>query len=117
MKAYRVPNAPAGERWQRTQAEAQAIARQHGATWLGVDIPNDQRGLIAWLNERTASAVARGATLVEHQEPAAIVRPEPPEPRAIGRITDEAFEALPLAYQLHLAALALENARSRLRPA
>lgn len=31
------------------------------------------------------------------------------------RITDEAFEALPLPYQLHLAALALENARGRLK--
>lgn len=47
MKLYRVPDAPPGERWQRTQDDARKLGK-----FEGVEVPTDQRGLLAFLNER-----------------------------------------------------------------
>lgn len=92
-----------------------------------LDIPTDSHGLVCFLNDLVASVQAdasvgnrmRAIAIQEAQEPdpASLELTRPPKapqaPAEPPRITDEAFEALPLPYQLHLAALALENARTR----
>lgn len=95
--------------WLGTQAEAKAASKEHGLPWNECDVPTDKAGLMAFL--------------AEHQvgKPSGIARPIAPPPVAdtskpgLAPMPEDAFEALPLAMQLHLAALALENARSRLK--
>lgn len=108
MRFYYIASAPAAIRWQRTQDEARATAKEHGGHFEPVEVPTDQRGLLVFLNaneelDRTASAA-----------PAPDV-PPPVEPKpCVARQSlqlDEDFDALPLARQLDLAARAMENAR------
>ena len=103
-----------------------------------LDIPTDTQGLVAFLNDLVACTRAYDAEtarraeveqdLEKRVEAFQEARGRQPHPFAVEmgrkqlqeaaeapRITDEAFEALPLPYQLHLAALAVENARSKVR--
>lgn len=36
--------------WAGTQADAKALAREHGLAWREVDVPTDKAGLMAFLN-------------------------------------------------------------------
>lgn len=76
-----------------------------------ITVRTDTQGLVRFLNELVPEASLE-AEVPEAPPIERTVLPPIPEP---AKITDEAFEALPLAYQLHLGALALENARSRLK--
>lgn len=51
MKAYRVPDAPAGSRWQYTQADARAKAKEAGGKFEQLEIPNDSKGRLQHLND------------------------------------------------------------------
>ena len=85
-------------RWSGTQADART-----DGSFEQVDVPTDKPGLIAFLNGRDCPEHAATPPQVEQSATA--------EP-----MTEDAFEALPLAMQLHLAALALENARDQIKP-
>lgn len=90
-----------------TQKLADTVAERDGSgkgNWQCIDVPTDKPGLINWLNDRQLEA------------------PHTNSPRPIGTssakvepMTEDVFETLPLAMQLHLAALALENARDRVK--
>lgn len=85
--------------WRGTQADARQINKQFTCE----DVPTDKAGLLAWLNENCgprSEPVQAQPVLVTHTEP----------------MTEDTFEALSLPMQLHLACLALENARARLKP-
>lgn len=119
MKAYRVPTAAPGERWQRTQDEAKALARKldpnivtRGAVgWHLQEVPTDSRGLVAFLNQQEDAAQALGE-IRQITAPPPAAEPPPPAPYVARSLQlDEEFDALPLARQLDLAARAMENAR------
>lgn len=74
MKLYRIPAAPLGVRWQRTQDEAKAIKREHGGTFEPVEVPTDQRGLVAFINELEAEMGA--APSHRRPEPEAGAKPK-----------------------------------------
>ena len=96
--------------WAGTQDQARKLARERGTDWNTVDVPTDKPGLIAWLNENFRHT----------PHPVAASEPGesefPPIDSKVGRLDDETFTALPLAHQLHLAALAVENAREKIKP-
>lgn len=58
MKLHYVKNAPIGERWQGTQADAKGLARRHdrnlvtrgAGNWAPRDVPTDKEGLLQFLN-------------------------------------------------------------------
>lgn len=124
MRFYRTDDA----QWFATQAEAKAHAKRLGTRWGPVDVPTEKPALLAWLAAQAAPspetllgpqgdiAVALGAEPAEPvlSEALATIR-EPATPQAdYAHATvalDTAFAAAPLAQQLTLAALALENAR------
>lgn len=107
-----------------------------------LDVPTDTQGLVAFLNDLVACTSAYASVsdrmrieaevdrqVEERVQAFQEARGRQPHPFAVEmgrkqlqeaaeapRITDEAFEALALPYQLHLAALAVENARGRLKP-
>jgi hypothetical protein len=79
---------------------------------------------VRWLNEQLATPDDR-----REEVQASWTGPHPfkravtttfaaPAPAGVkcASVTDDMFEALPLAYQLHLAALAMENARDKIKP-
>ncbi len=87
--------------WAGTQASA-------GKGHTQVDVPTDKPGLLEWLNndhavevpanaERDAEFVERVATIPTYTEQSVAI--------------DDEWDKLPLARQLHFAALAMENAR------
>jgi hypothetical protein len=92
-----------------------------------VDVPTDTQGLVTFLNDLTVTW-GDGEDHELHEGEPVDTRPQgfpqyaidhakaPQEALSSPRIDEEAFEALPLPFQLHLAALALENARGRLKP-
>ena len=95
----------------RTWAGTQADAKARGKDFDTIEVPTDKPGLLSFLNQQ--------ANAVEDLRP--VVAPAPvatiaPSYSDQSVATDEAFEALPLARQLHLAALALENARTAIKP-
>lgn len=63
MKLYRA----AGHLWLGTQAEAKAVAREHGTKWTAVDVPTDKPGLIAWLNDEGRVIPATEPDILEPQ--------------------------------------------------
>jgi hypothetical protein len=67
-----------------------------------VEVPTGKPELLEWLNFHGVDALHLGN--------------EPVTTGATVPVTDEAFEALPLPKQLHLAALALETARDKIKP-
>lgn len=88
-------------RWYGTQADAKASGRP----FVQREVPIDKPGLLAWLNNNSVSADPVIADI--RREPEPVYNPGaqiPVQP-------DDGFEQLPVAQQLHLACLALENAR------
>ena len=83
MKAYHIPAAPAGTRWQRTQDDAKASARANGP-WSAIDIPTDQQGLLRFINELEQKAEKRPGKEVTDAAGEASIGPAvpPPEPAA-----------------------------------
>lgn len=119
MRFYYVPAAPATDRWHRTQDDARRAARSAsggGASVFDiVEVPTDQKGLLHYLTEREI-----GDEMVRLGVTAAYVDASPPAPAAPSVALqslqmDEAFDALPLARQLHFAAIAMENARASIK--
>ena len=93
-----------------TQAEAKDSKRP----WKQVDIPTDKTGLMAYVNAlKTVTDISvitpEPDRYVSHSEPS------PPTYTEVSIKIDESFEELPLAQQLTLACLALENARKGIR--
>lgn len=90
-----------------TQKLADTVAHRDGSgkgNWKQIDVPIDKPGLINWLNNRQIEAPPTA-------EPSSVAPSSPTaEP-----IREDTFEALPLPVQLHLAALAIENARDRVK--
>lgn len=117
MRLYVTPSG----RWAGTQADARALAREEGTGFEQREVPTDKEGLLCFLNCHAVKAMSDGAAamiapaLPVPPAPAAPQAPPAPSYAATSLATDEAFEALPLARQLHLAALALENARGRIK--
>jgi hypothetical protein len=91
-----------------TQADAKAVNR----VFEQIDIPTDKPGLMAFvqgLYEQIDNAYPAATPI----EPALV---EPPKPCPVQQSInfDEQFDELPLAHQLHFAAIAMENAREAL---
>ena len=92
-----------------TQADARAINKQ----FEQIDIPTDKAGLMAYvqdLMDQVGASEAPAAVSVPVQAPA------PPSYAHYSVKLDEEFEKLPIAHQLHFAAMAMENARSLVTP-
>lgn len=110
-------------RYYGTQAEARSAAKENGVKFAPeqdtVEVPTDKEGLIAYLN-RLASQIPHElnahdefTTVVERQDPPV----EAPRGWSVAETSlgfDDAFEQMPLARQLHFAAIACENAREQL---
>ena len=103
-----------------TQADAKAIDR----AFVQVDVPTDKAGLMSYINDLLSQIAAASNEPPANAEAApqtVTASPAPPITRVEPNYTersikiDEMFEELPLGKQLHLACLALENARSRLK--
>jgi len=93
-------------RWAGTQADVRCLARADVTGWSARQVPTDKQGLIDFLNDRRPDRESEDAAPDDNAPPpAALSHAE------ASLASDVAFEALPLARQLHLAALALETAR------
>lgn len=105
MKFYEVET-DEGPRLVGTQLDAKKFTK-HART---VEIPTDKEGLMKYVNELRAFAVAEGELNVE-----ATIAKEPATAKtgytewSVG--LDEAFDKLPLAHKLDFAAKAMEAAR------
>lgn len=98
-----------------TQQEARALCREAELPFVAeiyaVDVPTDKAGLIDWLNaQRPTAPQFISQVSAEGEQPVERYLPTSYAQRSVELDAD--FEALPLAHQLHLAALALENART-----
>jgi hypothetical protein len=99
--------------YEHTQGGYWELPGQQSKSASRVDIPSTPVALCAWLNERRVPL-----NMPLHQpepEPA----PIPAAPRLISYTEqsvswDELFPKLPIAHQLHFAAMAMENAREAL---
>lgn len=128
MKFYRA-NTEGGPRLESTQAEAKAL----DPNFERIDIPTDHDGLKAYvqalwdenhqLRQGGVVSVAPpvGELPEEHEEQAPAPLPTASAPREAPYTTqaisfEDGFAAMPLALQLHYAALALENARTAIKP-
>lgn len=105
MRLYRTPLG----QWAGTQADARTFKATHGVDFALIEVPTDKAGLLAFLNKHEVGATKRPAA------PELDTSPTPPSQRPTP-LTEDAFEALPLPMQLHLATLALENARDQIKP-
>lgn len=104
----------------------QAQAKELDASFKPLEIPTDKDGLKKFaevLFNRNPSAVAAATDAEEAlpapETPKVEVEPAPPKPAPYAEVSikiEEAFENLPLAQQLHFAAIAMENARSAIKP-
>lgn len=106
MNLYQTKNGT----WAGTQALAAAAALEDGSgkgNWQPVEVPTHKPGLINWLN-------AQRNNQDQERNPAPLEHSSPRKPQALEPMTEDDFEALPLAMQLHLAALAVENARDKI---
>lgn len=110
MRLYRNDDMTAEQQWFGTQDEANKACGR--GAWELVEVPTDKPGLIAFLN----ALVDPRAQVPAAPAPIAAQASTEPRPFEVSLATDDAFEALPLPRQLHLAAIALENARSRIKP-
>lgn len=118
MIFYTAKDSQGHTHWETTQENARAVNK----TFEKVDVPVDKPGLHVWLN-----ATQQRIDELEQQIPlgdigwSATPNPpfedKPPKPESYtersNRFEDE-FDKMPLALQLHFAALAMENARERL---
>lgn len=108
MKLYRTSAGFHG-----TQAEAKSFSKEYEQ----VEVPTDKPGLIAYLNQMHNAQQDREdefTAIVERQDPEV-----PGEDTVVSHAQrtvdlDSAFLAAPLGQQLTLAAIAVENARSRI---
>lgn len=58
MKAYLIPQAPDGDRWQRTQDDVRLMAKHHGGlAWSPVELPTTHQSWIDFLNEHDRMVV------------------------------------------------------------
>lgn len=94
-----------GDQLAGTQADAKAL----DPSFTQVDIPTDKAGLMAYVNELLATPKSEPVPPPPPPAPVQI----PPSYTEVSIKIDEVFENLPLSQQLHLAALALENARKK----
>lgn len=107
------------ERIVGTQADARAVS----PSFVQTDVPTDKAGLMAYVQDLMDKAAEAPAPDPEPDAAPSEEAPPPPCPPVPPPVPytqrsldiDEIFENLPLAHQLHLAALAMENARSRLK--
>ena len=114
MRLYRNDSMIAAAQWAGTQDDANKLFGR--GRWELVEVPTDKPGLIAWLNALSADAPQAAPETAPQSPPAPPQASIEPPAYVVSLATDEAFLALPLPHQLHLAALAVENARSRIRP-
>ena len=116
MNFYQVTHPETGvAQLARTQDEARQINRH----FEKVDVPTDARGLCAYINELLAGGQTREAAPAPAPAPASVPAPVPAAPPAVPYAVqsasfEDAFENMPLAMQLHFAALAMEAARSKI---
>ena len=110
MKLYQSPDGT----WTGTQADAKAHARDNATTWKEVEVPVDKAGLMAFLNRhKVGGSVAAPVVFPAFSPPAAAPVAAPVYgDRSIA--IDDAWDGLPLSRQLHFAALAMEEARSKI---
>lgn len=140
MKLYTTP----GGQWAGTEKDWKAALKAEGIdakTYDGrrqIEIPTDKAGLMEFLTFYNVNVIDPGAhpaieavgggasppapssAAVDVEALRALHNPEAaPPPPTVPSTTmsdlDELFEAAPLARQLHLASLACENARNRIR--
>lgn len=97
-----------------TQADARAIDRN----FVQVDIPTDKAGLRGYIQDLLTEIdeLRLGAGRETTPGTGATSATQPPAPSYVQQSVnlDEQFDKLPLAHQLHFAAIAMENARDRL---
>lgn len=111
---------PAG-RWAGTQAEAKELAREEASGWEQRDVPTDKDGLLSFLNAHAVDAMHGDArAMIEahaNQEPtpAPTSAPAPVTYADRSLAIEDAWDALPLATQLHFAARAVERARTAIK--
>lgn len=97
MKTYYLPEAPAGARFQRTQSDAKAVAKNTGSSWAPRDVPTVQSELVGFLNDLERDGAASPHLPFASHSPAERVEepeatPVPPKPHNApqppsGRIT------------------------------
>lgn len=103
-----------------TQVDAKRLAKERGTSFEQVDVPTDKAGLMDYINQLKIDVSAelhRGATeAVDSFNRGMAVADAHPQQDPIKQSiqTDEDFEKLPIARQLHFAAIAMENAREAL---
>lgn len=102
----------------KTQDEARKINRDY----TKIDIPTDATGLMAAIQELLTiadAAILNQSSSAAEPMPAPAPAPAPPKQQSYSERSvqiDELFMHLPLPHQLSLAAVALETARSHLKP-
>lgn len=104
----------------------QAQAKELDASFKPLEIPTDKDGLKKFAevllnrNPSAVDAVTASEVAPQVQEsPKQEAEPAQPKPAPYAEVSikiEEAFENLPLAQQLHFAAIAMENARSAIKP-
>jgi hypothetical protein len=110
MRLYRIDHISGRTTWYGTQADASAAAKLFSTPWELAEVPTDKPALLVWLNDYKPGWRDPSAAPAEAPPPAA-----PPLHFVRDAVAiEDAWEALPLAVQLHYAALALERARRQL---
>ena len=101
-----------------TQADARAINKD----FTQVDIPTDKTGLMNYVQQLLRQIDDACVRFTEREENPPVESVDPPKitEREVSYTErsieiDEIFQNLPLAHQLSLAALAMENARAKVR--
>jgi hypothetical protein len=114
MIFYTATDADGRTHWEKTQADARAINKN----FEQVDVPVDKPGLHVWLNAMQQKLDEERSETFEHGFDAGAQRvinsqPEPDPSYTNWSVKlDEEWDKLPLAHQLHFAAMAMERARS-----
>ena len=108
--------------WTGTQADAKAHAKEHATTWKEVEVPVDKAGLMSFLNQHKVGAAGPVVFSAPSPAPCEVIEVEGPQitkPAAPSYThqsvaIDDAWDELSLARKLHFAALAMEEARTKL---
>lgn len=64
MRLYRTPSGS----WAGTQADARALAKSEGSSWMEVIVPDDKPGLLAFLNDNRVGACREPVERTERLE-------------------------------------------------
>jgi len=110
------------ERGFRQLRKTQDEARKINKDYTKIDIPTDATGLMAAIQELLTiadAAILNQGSPAAKPIPAPAPAPAPPKQQSYSERSvqiDELFMHLPLPHQLSLAAVALETARSHLKP-